>query len=386
MKLNNLKNKKIYIIIMSKKLLSLLNINIVRDESSEDEATTKKEGDYPKFYMIPNNEYPKLSREYLYSKIKFLTYLHRKEENKIFDSRIGWGTIYEYFFEKYFFILPEKKSQSTFLNLKEIEVRIRKVIGKIGKKYYQGERKDKHFDILYKIQYNPPASTWFAHNVIKDPVNILIGQNEENTFMSQMVNKFSNYENKKLQNVEVKEVKSMLQRKDELEKKKKKAEKGRRKSMIELEKFNIVPKKENRLFVDSVALKLEKITIGEKKNGKDETQLTLQAELIPKGAKKIIEKFINKFPNNNKNVVEDELNNIQNDEKVYEVETRNSKMFENKFLDSKRFLIDFHHLKSIAEKEKKSTTFNMKNEMERMLREIDSVIKQVEKIDDLNEN
>jgi hypothetical protein len=62
MKLNNLKNKKIYIIIMSKKLLSLLNINIVRDESSEDEATTKKEGDYPKFYMIPNNEYPKLSR------------------------------------------------------------------------------------------------------------------------------------------------------------------------------------------------------------------------------------------------------------------------------------------------------------------------------------
>jgi hypothetical protein len=386
MKLNNLKNKKIYIIIMSKKLLSLLNINIVRDESSEDEATTKKEGDYPKFYMIPNNEYPKLSREYLYSKIKFLTYLHRKEENKIFDSRIGWGTIYEYFFEKYFFILPEKKSQSTFLNLKEIEVRIRKVIGKIGKKYYQGERKDKHFDILYKIQYNPPASTWFAHNVIKDPVNILIGQNEENTFMSQMVNKFSNYENKKLQNVEVKEVKSMLQRKDELEKKKKKAEKGRRKSMIELEKFNIVPKKENRLFVDSVALKLEKITIGEKKNGKDETQLTLQAELIPKGAKKIIEKFINKFPNNNKNVVEDELNNIQNDEKVYEVETRNSKMFENKFLDSKRFLIDFHHLKSIAEKEKKSTTFNMKNEMERMLREIDSVIEQVEKIDDLNEN
>ena len=371
---------------MSKKLLSLLNINIVRDESSEDEATTKKEGDYPKFYMIPNNEYPKLSREYLYSKIKFLTYLHRKEENKIFDSRIGWGTIYEYFFEKYFFILPEKKSQSTFLNLKEIEVRIRKVIGKIGKKYYQGERKDKHFDILYKIQYNPPASTWFAHNVIKDPVNILIGQNEENTFMSQMVNKFSNYENKKLQNVEVKEVKTMLQRKDELEKKKKKAEKGRRKSMIELEKFNIVPKKENRLFVDSVALKLEKITIGEKKNGKDETQLTLQAELIPKGAKKIIEKFINKFPNNNKNVVEDELNNIQNDEKVYEVETRNSKMFENKFLDSKRFLIDFHHLKSIAEKEKKSTTFNMKNEMERMLREIDSVIEQVEKIDDLNEN
>jgi hypothetical protein len=156
--------------------------------------------------------------------------------------------------------------------------------------------------------------------------------------------------------------------------------------MIELEKFNIVPKKENRLFVDSVALKLEKITIGEKKNGKDETQLTLQAELIPKGAKKIIEKFINKFPNNNKNVVEDELNNIQNDEKVYEVETRNSKMFENKFLDSKRFLIDFHHLKSIAEKEKKSTTFNMKNEMERMLREIDSVIEQVEKIDDLNEN
>ena len=385
MKLNNLKNKKIYIIIMSKKLLSLLNINIVRDESSEDEATTKKEGDYPKFYMIPNNEYPKLSREYLYSKIKFLTYLHRKEENKIFDSRIGWGTIYEYFFEKYFFILPEKKSQSTFLNLKEIEVRIRKVIGKIGKKYYQGERKDKHFDILYKIQYNPPASTWFAHNVIKDPVNILIGQNEENTFMSQMVNKFSNYENKKLQNVEVKEVKTMLQRKDELEKKKKKAEKGRRKSMIELEKFNISPKKENRLFVDSVALKLEKITIGEKKNGKDETQLTLQAELIPKGAKKIIEKFINKFPNNNKNVVEDELNNIQNDEKVYEVETRNSKMFENKFLDSKRFLIDFHHLKSIAEKEKKSTTFNMKNEMERMLREIDSVIEQVEKIDDINE-
>ena len=372
---------------MSKKLLSLLNINIVRDESSEDEATTKKETDYPKFYMIPNSHYPKLSREYLVTKIKFLTYLHKKEENKIFDSKIGWGTIYQYFFEKYFLIIPEKKSQSTFLNLKEIEVRIRKVIGKIGKKYYQGERTDKHFDILYKIQYNPPASTWFAHNVIKDPVNILIGQNEENTFMSQMVNGFTNYENKKLKTVEVREVKSMLQRKDELEKKKKKAEKGRRRSMIELDKFdNFNQVNQNRLFVDSVALKLEKIPTGEKKNGKnDDTQLTLQSELIPKGAKKIIEKFISKFPQNNKVVVENELNNIQNDEKVYEVETRNSKMFESKFLDAKRFLIDFQHLKNIAEKEKKSTSFNMKHEMERMLREIDTVIEQVEKINEISE-
>jgi hypothetical protein len=37
---------------MSKKIINILNINIFHDESYEDEPTTKKEGDYLKFYMI----------------------------------------------------------------------------------------------------------------------------------------------------------------------------------------------------------------------------------------------------------------------------------------------------------------------------------------------
>ena len=51
------------------------------------------------------------------------------------------------------------------------------------------------------------------------------------------------------------------------------------------------------------------------------------------------------------------------DEKAYEVELRNSKIFESKFLDENRYLIDFNYLKNSLQKEKKDNNFEYKKEL-----------------------
>ena len=72
--------------------------------------------------------------------------------------------------------------------------------------------------------------------------------------------------------------------------------------------------------------------------------------------------------------MEDEVNNIKNNEKVYEVEMRNQNIFTGKFIKEHQFLFDFSYLKGAFEKEKADVKFNMKSEMENLFYSIDKVV------------
>ena len=99
-----------------------------------------------------------------------------------------------------------------------------------------------------------------------------------------------------------------------------------------------------------------------------------EKDLIPKGTKKIIDKFLKKHNISNTEYVEDELNNIQTNEKAYEIELRNAKLFESKFLDENKFLIDFNYLRNAIQKEKKDDYGENKKELDQLYSQINKTI------------
>ena len=99
-----------------------------------------------------------------------------------------------------------------------------------------------------------------------------------------------------------------------------------------------------------------------------------EKDLIPKGTKKIIDKFLKKHNISNTEYVEDELNNIQTNEKAYEIELRNAKLFESKFLDENKFLIDFNYLRNAIQKEKKDDYEENKKELDQLYSQINKTI------------
>ena len=359
---------------MSKKLLLR---SIAKESSSEDEINTqqdneKKENKYPNLYMIPNNNYPHLQRNYLMNKLHILIQIHKKEETNLLQEKKGWNILYSYFFQKLFLVTKTKKENDKFLNLKEVEIRIRKQLGKIRKKKEEDEddKKEIYFDLFEKVNYNPPISSLFSHNFIKESGDVFLGKSEEKSHFVQVVNTFVNFKKKEKKIPLIKNIKTSRQ---ELESKKKLHDKLKRRSTIELEKFNILePKKESRL-LDDVELHLEKIILKGNDNN-DPNKIIWREEIIPKGAKKIVEKFVEKYPYTNAITVEDELNYLNHDEKVYSLEMKNTKMFENKEFDSMRYLFDFNYLKDIMNKEKKGSSFTFKNQMDDLLNKIDKAI------------
>ena len=184
-----------------------LKNSYIQEHSSEDEQidkNSKRVIPYPMFYMLPNDDYPQLQRKYLIDKLQILTALHRKEENNLLSGKIGWNILYSYFFQKLFLVSKSLREKNKYLNLKEVEIRIRKQIGKIGKRKIindeeeDEDKKEPYFDLFEKIQYNPPISSLFSHNFIKDPSNLLLGKNEENSMMTQILNTFVNYKKKEM--------------------------------------------------------------------------------------------------------------------------------------------------------------------------------------------
>ena len=358
----------------------MLKMTNLQDSSSDDEKTEKnsqKEVLYPNLYMIPNEKFPHLQRQYLITKLDFLIQAHKKEENIVLQKKIGWNILYSYFFQKLFLITKSERENNKFLNLKEVEFRIRKKIGKIRQKKlsYEEEENNKeiNFDLFEKKNYNPPISSLFSHNFLNEPSNNILGKSEENSQLVQILNTFVNYEQRDIKIPKIRNVNSVLQKKEESEIKKSKLEKLRRKSNIELKRFDILGNKNsNRLFND-VNFRLEKII--EDDNNKKEEKIILREDVIPKGAKKIVEKFVKLHPNNNQIFVEDELDCFQNDKKIYDLEMQNTKMFENNIMDSKRYLFDFQYLKNLLNNDnKKGSSFNFKKEMDNIFKNIDFAI------------
>ena len=349
---------------------------MVRESSSDDDLNSAKDGEkketiYPNLYMIPNDNYPYLQRNFLINKLHILIQMHKKEEKSLLQQKIGWNILYSYFFQKLFLVSKDIREKNKLLNLKEVEIRIRKQLGKIRKKKENDEdKKEIQFDLFEKVNYNPPVSSLFSHNFIKEPGDLFLGKNEEKSQFVQIVNTFINFKKKEKKIPLIKNIKTS---KKELESKKKLHDKLKRRSTIELERFNkLEPKKESRL-LDDVENHIEKIILKGNDNN-DPNKIIFREEIIPKGAKKVVEKFVDKYPYTNQIAIEDELNYLNNDEKVYELEMKNTKMFENNNLSSMRYLFDFHYLKEAMNKEKKGTSFYFKDQMDNILKQIDKTI------------
>jgi hypothetical protein len=307
------------------------------------------------------------------SKLDLLAKYHKNSEAKLLQSRIGWHTLYEFFFEKLFFLDKKEKQNGIYINLKEVEIRIRKELGKIGKNQFEKKPQDTLFTLFDKVQYNPPVSAWYSHNFLSDISNRLIAPKEKNSYLCNIINEFTNYEPNNDDNI--KELKN-LQNKN--------ANKNIRKSIRNSININNVG------FMDAMTKKLANIQDDNNENKNNNllynNGLGDKKDIIPKGAKKVVNKFLKKYNISNISYVEDEINNIQTNEKAYEVELRNSKLFESRFLDENRFLIDFNYLKNAIQKEKKDNNFEYSKELDTLFSQIDKTIDLIEQNTNTDKN
>ena len=347
------------------------NKNESGEEIEENEKTIKKEKNY---YFNLNKK--SISRKTILTKLDLLAKYHKNNEAKLLQSKVGWHTIYEIFFEKLFFIDKKEKENSIFLNLKEVEIRIRKELGKISSKQIDKKPKDTIFTLFDKVQYNPPVSAWYSHNFLNDNSNRLIDPNEKNSYICRIINEFSNYESHSEEN----------NQKELMNSPKNMGNKSAGKNFgNNMNNFNI--NLNSGSFMDNMIKKLSNIQ-NEDFTNKNSNKLYNKGlgdkkDIIPKGAKKVVNKFLKKYNISNISYVEDEINNIQTNEKAYEVELRNSKLFESKFLDENRFLIDFNYLKNSIQKEKKDNNFEYKKELDTLFNQIEKTIDLIGKNSDI---
>ena len=333
------------------------------EEANENEKTIKKEHSY---YFNLNKK--SISRKTILTKLDLLSKYHKNNEAKLLQSRVGWHTLYEIFFEKIFFVDKKEKENGIFINLKEVEIRIRKELGKIARKRFDKRPQDTLFTLFDKVQYNPPVSAWYSHNFLSDNSNRLISPKEKNSYICRIINEFSNYES---------HIEENNQRESNNNSNKTISNKAASKN-IGNNMNNLNLNLNNGTFMDNMIKKLSNIQnedIGNKnRNILYNDGLGNKKDIIPKGAKKVVNKFLKKYNISNISYVEDEINNIQTNEKAYEVELRNSKIFESKFLDENRFLIDFNYLKNSIQKEKKDNNFEYKKELDTLFNQIEKTI------------
>ena len=382
------------------KQISLFNNKNFEEESSDDSISGMDKPEQPLFYMFPessdeedkkesdeeinekNNKIEKnyffninkksISRKTLLSKLDLLAKYHKNTEAKLLQSKIGWHTVYEFFFEKLFFIDKKEKQNGIYINLKEVEIRIRKELGKIGKNQLDKKPQDGLFTLFDKVQYNPPVSAWYSHNFLSDISNRLIAPKEKNSYLCSIINEFANYEAPNDDNIKESNNPQILN---------KNSNKINSKSINN----NISM---NTRFMDTMMKKLS--NIHDENNDNKSSNLLYndglgdKKDIIPKGAKKVVNKFLKKYNISNISYVEDEINNIQTNEKAYEVELRNSKLFESKFLDENRFLIDFNYLKNSIQKEKKDNNFEYSKELDTLFNQIDKTINLIEQNTNIN--
>ena len=376
------------------KPISLYNNKNFEEESSDDSISGLDNPEQPLFYMFPESSEDEdqneseeenkekshikkkeknyyfdinkksISRKTMLTKLDLLAKYHKNSEAKLMNSKIGWHTIYELFFEKLFFIDKIEKEKGIYINLKEVEIRIRKELGKIGKKQYESKPKDTLFTIFDKVQYNPPVSAWYSHNFLSDNSNRLIAPKEKDSYLCKIINEFSNYESHK-------------EEKDNNIKEQSNAQNILNKR-VSKNMPNNINNINNMSFMDNMIKKLANIQSENNDNKNNNllfsNELGNKKDIIPKGAKKVVNKFLKKYNISNISYVEDEINNIQTNEKAYEVELRNSKLFESKFLDENRYLIDFNYLKNSIQKEKKDNNFEYKKELDTLFNQIEKTI------------
>jgi hypothetical protein len=348
------------------------------NDTSDDSSFEDKKKETVKSYTSPEVEF---SRKNLLSKLEILTKFHKDNEILLSHRKIGWALIYEFFFEKLFFIDKSKKKHNIYINLHEIELHIRKEISKIKENKSKNESE---FTIFNKIVYNPPISSWYANNFLNTETNKLISAKDSNSYITNIINNFSQYEKKKVGK--------------NIKKKNSFGREGERKKTIVKNQNNLKAKRNSvrigNIPIQTLKQKQEK-TIdfldnkmnnennfldNYSKNYKNETNEENyynlnQIDVIPKNAKKGIENYCQSKKEKNPLFVEEEINNILNEEKCYNVELRNSNIFANKFMDKRKFLIDFNFYQNAFNKHKiENSGFNLKSEINQMFNKIDNAI------------
>ena len=366
---------------------SIFNNKNFDEESSDDSASGLENPEEPIFYMFPESSdeeeeegekkeklfkknIKNISRKKILSKLDLLAKYHKKSEDKLNHKKIGWDTIYEIFFKKLFFIDKEKRENGVYINLKEIEIRIRHDLRGLGKLSKNQSMNNPTFNLFDKLQYNPPVSAWYSTNFINDNLNRLISPKEKNSYICKIINEFINYENKNEHFTEE-------SKKEEDEEKN---TTNNNKSSKSSKYINTNSNLEHNTFMDNMMKKIDRIN---QEEGFLDNSLFEEKEpnknLIPKGAKKVVDKFLKKHNIENIDFVEDEMNNIQINEKGYEIELRNNKLFDSKFLGENKFLIDFNYLKNALQKEKKDDYVENKKELDQLFTQIDKTINLIKK-------
>ena len=361
---------------------SIFNNKNFDEESSDDSASGLENPEEPIFYMFPESSdeeeeegekkeklfkknIKNISRKKILSKLDLLAKYHKKSEDKLNHKKIGWDTIYEIFFKKLFFIDKEKRENGVYINLKEIEIRIRHDLRGLGKLSKNQSMNNPTFNLFDKLQYNPPVSAWYSTNFINDNLNRLISPKEKNSYICKIINEFINYENKNEHFTEE-------SKKEEDEEKN---TTNNNKSSKSSKYINTNSNLEHNTFMDNMMKKIDRIN---QEEGFLDNSLFEEKEpnknLIPKGAKKVVDKFLKKHNIENIDFVEDEMNNIQTNEKGYEIELRNNKLFDSKFLGENKFLIDFNYLKNAMQKEKKDDYVENKKELDTLFNQINKTI------------
>ena len=364
---------------------SIFNNKNFDEESSDDSASGLENPEEPIFYMFPESSdeeeeegekkeklfkknIKNISRKKILSKLDLLAKYHKKSEDKLNHKKIGWDTIYEIFFKKLFFIDKEKRENGVYINLKEIEIRIRHDLRGLGKLSKNQSMNNPTFNLFDKLQYNPPVSAWYSTNFINDNLNRLISPKEKNSYICKIINEFINYENKNEHFTEE-------SKKEEDEEKN---TTNNNKSSKSSKYINTNSNLEHNTFMDNMMKKIDRIN---QEEGFLDNSLFEEKEpnknLMPKGAKKVVDKFLKKHNIENIDFVEDEIdemNNIQTNEKGYEIELRNNKLFDSKFLGENKFLIDFNYLKNAMQKEKKDDYVENKKELDTLFNQINKTI------------
>jgi hypothetical protein len=356
----------------------LLKMRKFGNDTSDDSSFEDKKKETVKSYTSPEVEF---SRKNLLSKLEILTKFHKDNEILLSHRKIGWALIYEFFFEKLFFIDKSKKKHNIYINLHEIELHIRKEISKIKENKSKNESE---FTIFNKIVYNPPISSWYANNFLNTETNKLISAKDSNSYITNIINNFSQYEKKKVgKNIKKKNSfgregerkKTIVKNQNNLKAKRNSVRLGN----IPIQ--TLKQKQEKTIdFLDNKMNNENNFLDNYSKNYKNETNEENyynlnQIDVIPKNAKKGIENYCQSKKEKNPLFVEEEINNILNEEKCYNVELRNSNIFANKFMDKRKFLIDFNFYQNAFNKHKiENSGFNLKSEINQMFNKIDNAI------------
>ena len=316
-------------------------------------------------------------REKNLKSINELRRLHHQKENKLKNIKIGWNILYDLIFCDYFNELKAKKNNynfyennndDVFFNIKEIELRIKKLSNNISKK--KKINSDESFSM--------PETKWEDKQLYSIINNFKFDEREKNNYIPIYLNTFKNFKEKDLINIKKKPSSpSHFIRKIDFENSPKKRynshipflsnppeQSKKRKSMaispsfgLSLDlfknlnsKFGSNPNVKNNMKSKKSLNKFDFNKFKKQKNNylyinynpfnnfEGHKQYNEKVELL-RTNKKVFETLIEKYPK-----YEEDLINIKNNFLVYDIElTKNEGIFKNKDSILYKHFFDFHY-------------------------------------------